>query len=174
MKFTTLFVLASATVAFAAPLEQQSVAVQARDAMEDWSKLDDMLLLHAVDRETGMLVPKFHQIRKLIKELKLSPKQFMCGYLSPKPKLEEDVKATEALRNEAENLANTEVPDEGQQGEGEQEQLSRRLFSPPKDKESKEKFMEINRLLAEYDVIAEGTFMDLKYFYCDSPFFLLD
>lgn len=173
MKFATIFALASASVAFSAPAEWKNASVQTRDAMEDWSNLGEMLLLHAVDRETGMLVPKFFQIRKLIKELNLNPKQFMCGYLVPKPKLEEDVASTEALRNEAQSLADTEVPEEDQ-AEGEQEQLSRRLFSPPKDKASKEKFMEVNRLLGEYDVIAEGTFMDLKYFYCDSPFFLLD
>lgn len=181
----SIIIATVAAVASASPIQKR-----ARYDWEDYASMDQQTLLNAVDFETGLTIPKFHEMRQAILELGMNPKQVLCNsgkniavqseveateslrsgqnHEQIAPKSGEDVESTEEVQQDAEQTEDQE--DENQNNENAQ----KRLQAAPRGKGSKQKAREVAKKIQDYHRLTEGSFMNIENFYCKSNFWQHD
>lgn len=131
---------------------------------DDFTTMSEQEVLASVDVETGVLVPRFMEIRQGLIDLQLNPRQFLCGTPGAY-KSEDGVESTEALRmeNAQKELEAAENDDES---EGEEVDADKRLVSVSGKR--KERLLKVIEQLRMYEQESRRSFMDVGSFYCRS------
>lgn len=170
MKFAVVLSL-FASLALASPIQKRG-----RESYYDFTDMTPDDILKSINFETSALVPYFLGIRQDLLDLKINPRQFLCG--SPAAYKSDETESSEVLRSaeaEVENIlqqdAETDEATESEEGDA-TAGVEKRLVDLRGDR--REQLQKILRKLQMYEQETRHTFMAVQPFYCRSEYWARD